>query len=662
MVATQASLFAALNVSNGTTVNSRDVSAVSQNSVNFATLVNASRPQDTSSSRRDDRRAAAAAIDTQSSSTSRIITPREAKRALDRLERNAVSQNDAPQPRVNTNSSTSRADSTLSTSASAEMKSSADSRASSSMQGSARVDVSSVAEQDSQTTAVTTKSALTTNVDVAATEVDADTNIVTPMNAATDILNAATKSDSTTSVAIAAPVLPVTATPIASANSETNATATLSGTGLLALKDQLQAIIDSDTPTTLTDLTSLLPEDDAQAAVTLFPTSTSLVDVQASADVPLVSARHILNRLNKALQAVTDVDATVMATANAAAPVINVAATSLLNAEVITAKAGDDASSDSDDAALQVQAQNDTLTVITPLAQTFLTVPTVTAEASVTTAKAAPTESVSAIDVAKPMSIEQMIPSLGLSADDKKKALPDIDLPKVSAAVETPKQPAADAASVTSIPSKFEQQLQALNAIAQPAASADANAQTNIKATAPAVNNVTALTGIGATVGVNSAIAPSAIGLTAGVINNAPIREQVQVAVRKAVVDGSDQITIQLDPLGLGRVEVKMHTTHDGQTSISFLVDKPETFDALSRDARGLERALQDSGVKADTSGMQFNLRQQAQSDTGGQRQGSQQHAQADTANGATANATVTATAATRHYRLGVQDGIDIHA
>jgi flagellar hook-length control protein FliK len=128
-------------------------------------------------------------------------------------------------------------------------------------------------------------------------------------------------------------------------------------------------------------------------------------------------------------------------------------------------------------------------------------------------------------------------------------------------------------------------------------------------------------------------------------------------------------MTIQLDPLELGRVEISMQTNRDGQTSISFLVDKASTFDSLSRDARMLERSLQEAGIKSDTGSMQFNLRQPPQtplhSDLGGQGQRSQEKADSADDTGASSKNIATITpmdGLTRNYLFNVRDGVDISA
>lgn len=157
---------------------------------------------------------------------------------------------------------------------------------------------------------------------------------------------------------------------------------------------------------------------------------------------------------------------------------------------------------------------------------------------------------------------------------------------------------------------------------------------------------------------------------TPGFVNHAAPKEQVHVAITQAAHDGLDKITIQLEPEALGRVEVKLHTTSDGQTQITFLVDKPDTFDSLSRDARFLERSLQEAGIKADTGSMQFNLRQQPQpqlqSNLGGQGQRSQQQATEEESAAANDNNSIAAVSSlvvpARHYTINVRDGVDISA
>jgi flagellar hook-length control protein FliK len=89
----------------------------------------------------------------------------------------------------------------------------------------------------------------------------------------------------------------------------------------------------------------------------------------------------------------------------------------------------------------------------------------------------------------------------------------------------------------------------------------------------------------------------------------APPAEQVALQFSRALNSGSDHITIRLQPESLGRVDVQLELTKDGRLTAMFVADRPETLDMLQRDARILERALNDAGLRADASGLSFNLR-----------------------------------------------------
>lgn len=144
-------------------------------------------------------------------------------------------------------------------------------------------------------------------------------------------------------------------------------------------------------------------------------------------------------------------------------------------------------------------------------------------------------------------------------------------------------------------------------------------------------------------------------------LNHAPVAAQVQVVVQRAVKDGIDQITLQLEPADLGRIEVQLTHGADGRTQLSFLADKAETLDQLARDARHLERAMQEAGVKADAGSMQFNLRQQpSQQAMDGEQGGNGQQAwRGQEQDEAAAQA---AAATTQHYTVTLKDGVDIRA
>lgn len=93
-----------------------------------------------------------------------------------------------------------------------------------------------------------------------------------------------------------------------------------------------------------------------------------------------------------------------------------------------------------------------------------------------------------------------------------------------------------------------------------------------------------------------------------------PVAEQVVFHIKTALADGSSRIRIQLEPAELGKLDIKMHVDAAGKTGVTITADNRNTLDLLQRDARGLERALADAGLTADSGNLSFNLK-------GGERQ-----------------------------------------
>ncbi len=87
------------------------------------------------------------------------------------------------------------------------------------------------------------------------------------------------------------------------------------------------------------------------------------------------------------------------------------------------------------------------------------------------------------------------------------------------------------------------------------------------------------------------------------------VPQQVAVTIRRAVVAGTDRMTLHLKPAELGRVDVSLEFGQDGRLKASIQVEKPQTLELLQRDGRALERALQDAGFKTDSGGLNFSLK-----------------------------------------------------
>jgi hypothetical protein len=87
--------------------------------------------------------------------------------------------------------------------------------------------------------------------------------------------------------------------------------------------------------------------------------------------------------------------------------------------------------------------------------------------------------------------------------------------------------------------------------------------------------------------------------------------EQVAMHVSQALSNGEKTVTVELHPAELGRVEIRLSFHSDGM-SLQMTVDRPETFDAFSRDRAGLEQQLTQAGVDFAGGGLDLRLGQQS--------------------------------------------------
>ena len=73
---------------------------------------------------------------------------------------------------------------------------------------------------------------------------------------------------------------------------------------------------------------------------------------------------------------------------------------------------------------------------------------------------------------------------------------------------------------------------------------------------------------------------------------------------------GNQKFNIRLDPPELGRIDIRLEITRDGQTLTHLAVEKPETLDLLRQDSRALERALGNAGLDSRNGSLSFSLRE----------------------------------------------------
>ncbi|MEE2526116.1 flagellar hook-length control protein FliK [Hyphobacterium sp. HN65] len=74
--------------------------------------------------------------------------------------------------------------------------------------------------------------------------------------------------------------------------------------------------------------------------------------------------------------------------------------------------------------------------------------------------------------------------------------------------------------------------------------------------------------------------------------------------------NGERRFEIRMDPPELGRVEVKMHVSHDNRVHAVLSADRPETLQDMRQHIRELERALADAGLELAGDGLSFELSQ----------------------------------------------------
>ncbi len=86
----------------------------------------------------------------------------------------------------------------------------------------------------------------------------------------------------------------------------------------------------------------------------------------------------------------------------------------------------------------------------------------------------------------------------------------------------------------------------------------------------------------------------------------------VAMEIAGKALEGKNRFEIRLDPPELGRIEVRLDVDKDGNVTSRMTVDRADTLDLLRRDSSGLERALQDAGLKTNDNSLQFSLRDQS--------------------------------------------------
>ena len=96
----------------------------------------------------------------------------------------------------------------------------------------------------------------------------------------------------------------------------------------------------------------------------------------------------------------------------------------------------------------------------------------------------------------------------------------------------------------------------------------------------------------------------------------------VPIEIGLRALAGGRNFEIRLDPAELGRVDVSLKISDSGEVTAKLVVDRVETLHMLQRDARTLERAFEQAGLKPSSAGVDITLRDP--SDQSGFRQNRQ--------------------------------------
>ena len=94
----------------------------------------------------------------------------------------------------------------------------------------------------------------------------------------------------------------------------------------------------------------------------------------------------------------------------------------------------------------------------------------------------------------------------------------------------------------------------------------------------------------------------------------APVTHQVPwgavpIEIGMKALAGVNRFEIRLDPAELGRIDVRLDIGEGGEVKAHLVVDRVETLALLQRDAKTLERAFEQAGLKPSEGGVDLSLR-----------------------------------------------------
>jgi flagellar hook-length control protein FliK len=115
--------------------------------------------------------------------------------------------------------------------------------------------------------------------------------------------------------------------------------------------------------------------------------------------------------------------------------------------------------------------------------------------------------------------------------------------------------------------------------------------------------------------------AEAAHKLVSGETGRATPLHVVPVEIGARALAGNKRFDIRLDPAELGRIDVSLEISDKGEVSAKLTVDRVETLHMLQRDARTLERAFEQAGLKPSEGGIDMSLRDSNDQQAGARHQ-----------------------------------------
>lgn len=105
-------------------------------------------------------------------------------------------------------------------------------------------------------------------------------------------------------------------------------------------------------------------------------------------------------------------------------------------------------------------------------------------------------------------------------------------------------------------------------------------------------------------------VAPSAAVASSPAAQAEPAAQQVSAALLSMgrSADGSQHVTLRLQPAELGQVEIRIDRPVDSPARVDIAVQRPETMTLLLRDQPQLQRALDQAGIPADGRSISLHL------------------------------------------------------